>query len=292
MSKRYLIINADDFGVNEETNAAIVEIFSKGVLSSTTLMTPCPAAQDAIHCTKQQALANVGLHLTFNSEWKRQWGAVSEASTVPSLLNETGCFHKTVADFAAQAQADDVAREMEAQYQYMVNNGVVPTHADNHMGSLYGTTGKPFMKEVIDFCAKHRLPFRFPRHIENMQQMLKLPAIPPALVAMHEQAVAYADANKVSLIDYLLTSTLPYSEITSYEVVKTTNMNLIRNLKEGISELFLHPSKQQAQMLQDYPQWQVRTWEYEFLLDDDLRALIASEDITLVSWTTAPFTHN
>ena len=36
--ERYLIINADDFGMNESCNRAIVLAFQKGIITDTTLM--------------------------------------------------------------------------------------------------------------------------------------------------------------------------------------------------------------------------------------------------------------
>ncbi|MCH7578218.1 MAG: ChbG/HpnK family deacetylase [Chloroflexi bacterium] len=39
---RLLILNADDFGMYHAVNAAILRAFTDGVLSSTTVMVPCP----------------------------------------------------------------------------------------------------------------------------------------------------------------------------------------------------------------------------------------------------------
>ncbi len=45
---RLLIINADDFGRSHACNAGILRSFEEGVVSSTTLMVPCPWALHAM----------------------------------------------------------------------------------------------------------------------------------------------------------------------------------------------------------------------------------------------------
>ncbi len=37
--ERYLIINADDYGMSQSTNQAIEHLFNEGFITSTTLMT-------------------------------------------------------------------------------------------------------------------------------------------------------------------------------------------------------------------------------------------------------------
>ena len=39
---RYLIINADDFGMCRSANLAVYDLFEKGGITSATIMAPCP----------------------------------------------------------------------------------------------------------------------------------------------------------------------------------------------------------------------------------------------------------
>ena len=50
--KKYLIINADDYGLCPSANKAVEELFEGGYLKSSTIMTPCPAADAAIEFAK------------------------------------------------------------------------------------------------------------------------------------------------------------------------------------------------------------------------------------------------
>jgi predicted glycoside hydrolase/deacetylase ChbG (UPF0249 family) len=282
---RYLIINADDFGVCPATNEAVETAFEAGVLSSTTLMTPCPAASDAVMRAKANTKMHMGLHITTTSEWVRKWGPVLPANRVPSLTDEDGHFYPSSEAFARNARQEEVAAEIEAQYQYITDNGLVPTHADSHMGSVYGIGGPSFMKETLEFCARHKLPFRFPRHLDGVKEIVHVASIPPELEAAHAQAVAYADALGVKLIDFLVTCPASYAELTSYEVLKSAYFGAISRLPEGLSEIYMHPSLESSPNAKDNPRWQVRIWEHRLLLDSDLKKHIEQEGIILTGYS-------
>ena len=44
---KYLIINADDFGMCHSANEAVFDLFKKGGITSATIMTPCSWAKEA-----------------------------------------------------------------------------------------------------------------------------------------------------------------------------------------------------------------------------------------------------
>ena len=284
---RYLIINADDFGVCHATNEAVEQIFNDGVISSATIMTPCPSFTDAAERTKANPKIQVGLHITTTAEYTRKWGSI--ANNVPSIVDENGFMYPTVAEFANNATSAEVATEIEAQYQLLLQNGIAPTHADSHMGSLYGLSGPSFMKEALEFCARHKLPFRFPKEISSVKRNMGIAEIPTQLAEAHAQVVAYANILGVNLIDHLLTSTVPYSEITSYEKLRQIYFDIISNLPEGISEIFMHPALADSVFAKGNHKWQARVWEYELLLNDSFKRHLEDEGVSLVSYKTAPF---
>jgi len=284
---RYLIINADDYGVCIETNKAIEHIFNEGTLSSTTIMTPCSSAEDGIKRAKENPKIKIGLHITTNAEWTDAYGSwkpLAPSEKTSSLTDESGYFFPTVQEFAAQAKAEEVAVELEAQYQYLVTRGIQPIHADSHMGSMYGLNGISFMKETLEFCAKYNLPFRFPKQIENVKVLMRVETLPDPLVQAHEQVIAYANALGVKLIDHLFSCLLDYSVLTSYETVRDEYFRIISQLPEGFNEIFLHPSNEHSPRGKNNPKWPSRVWEYQLLLDDALKLHLEKEGIKLISY--------
>ena len=78
MSK-YLIINADDFGMCRGANLAVMDLFKdpKSALTSSTIMAPCAWAPEAAQFAKMNPELGIGVHWTFTSEWsKYRWAPV------------------------------------------------------------------------------------------------------------------------------------------------------------------------------------------------------------------------
>src|SRR5579859_2912350 len=61
---RLLIINADDFGRSHASNEATLRTLKEGVVSSTSLMVPCPWALHAMHLLSDHPDISFGVHLT------------------------------------------------------------------------------------------------------------------------------------------------------------------------------------------------------------------------------------
>src|SRR5688500_2919232 len=91
---RLLIINADDFGMCHAINEAILRSLREGVVTSTSLMTPCPTASDAMQLLAANADLPFGVHLTLVSEQQNyRWGPLTLKDHVPSLVDEMGYFY-------------------------------------------------------------------------------------------------------------------------------------------------------------------------------------------------------
>ena len=112
--ERYLIINADDFGMCHAANAATFDLLEKGGITSATIMTPCGWAPEAILYAKEHPEFAIGVHLTFTSEWKKyRWRPVSNAPCL-SLRDKDGYMHFHCDGFEANAQESEVEAEIRA----------------------------------------------------------------------------------------------------------------------------------------------------------------------------------
>lgn len=282
--ERYLIINADDYGVCLSSNQAVEHLFNEGFITSTTLMTPCPWAEEALHRAKNNKKMRVGLHLTLNAEWNLyKWGPVCRTQLVNSLLDEDGYFYNDVPELLKAAQANDVTTEIEAQLNFMVKRGYRPTHVDNHMGSVYGLQGQSFLPEVFALCAKHGFNFRLPRSTEFLGQ------VPEELSNVFAQVAKTAEGLGIGILDNLCSHPYALTANDSYETVRDYYLYLIRSIHPGITEMFLHPAKETEELKTVCRDWQKRVWEYRLMLDDIVIKTIEAEGIKLVGWTDAPF---
>ena len=114
-AKRYLIVNADDFGQSRSVNWGIIEAHEHGIVTSASLMVRWPAAAEAVVYSRQHPNLSLGLHVDLG-EWAYRGGDWV-------LLYQVVPFN----DIAAVA--DEVARQL-AMFRRLV--GKEPTHIDSH----------------------------------------------------------------------------------------------------------------------------------------------------------------
>lgn len=277
---KLLIVNADDYGMCQSANAAIEQLLLEGVISSATVMVPCPWAKQAAAFSQAHPELDVGIHLTFTSEWEGyKWGAVSRQHPVPSLLVGGLYFSEDCRTFEMQADPEDVRREVYAQIEQGIALGISPTHLDIHMGSLYGlATGRDFLEIVIEACATYRLPLRLPRRIVDLD------VYPPEIVQMAKARIQLADEKGVLMIDDLVS--LPYAHLEgdTYMNVRLQMADLLRNLRPGVTEIIIHPAYVTDELQGITPHAQKRGMEAKLFRDEKINQVLAQERIHRISW--------
>ena len=127
------IFNADDFGISEGVNQAIVTAHTKGALNSTSLMVTMARTEEAVKLSKQMPNLSIGLHANLTNEQ-----AVLPHKDIPLLIDENGRFKNGFVALALlsvlhpkelkrQAKA-----EIKAQIDKAVGLGVSLSHLDSH----------------------------------------------------------------------------------------------------------------------------------------------------------------
>src|SRR5437660_6581037 len=93
---KLLIVHADDLGMAHSVDAATEKAFDSGLVTSGSIMVPCPWFPEIADYARTHADADLGLHLTLTSEWKfYRWGPVTAKDRVASLLNAEGFLYPT-----------------------------------------------------------------------------------------------------------------------------------------------------------------------------------------------------
>ncbi|RKP51664.1 ChbG/HpnK family deacetylase [Cohnella endophytica] len=280
MSPKHLIINCDDFGQSPPMNAAIMHLLEEQRVSSATIMAPAPGFEEAAEWCKRRGQANVGLHLTLTSEFDAiRWPSLTGH---PSLHDESGHMVKTVEQFERQADTGAVMKELAAQYEAASSRGIRLSHADNHMGSLYGmATGRSHLPQVLRQCARWKLPFRLFRKIDPKDELLS--GIPGA-DRIVSKVSALAGVLGVAIPDYLLSHPFHIVEGETYESFKAMMIAKMYDLPEGISETYIHPAVEDSRMLVEVPHWEKRVWEYKLMLDEDFAYAIRDAGVILTNY--------
>lgn len=278
---RLLIINADDYGMCHSANLGIQQLLSEGIVSSATVMMPCSWAKEAVEWAVQNPHANVGVHLTFTSEWQGyKWGPVTRTEDVSSLVTQEGYFPADCKTFEQQADPDQVRAEIISQIEMAKRMGLEPTHLDNHMGSLYGlATGREFLQIVFEVCKMYGLPFRLPRKPRAALN------VPPEMEQKAAQIAALADALGVVILDDLVGLSFHAEAGETYDSFKQNMIALLRGLQPGVSELILHPALVTEELKSIHSQWAKRGWEMDIFRDPDVKQTLKDEGIRMIRWS-------
>lgn len=286
--EKYLIINADDFGMCRAANLATFDLFEKGGISSATIMMPCGWAPEAVQWSIAHPEHAVGIHLTFTSEWgKYRWGPVAYEGTA-SLRDKDGYFYHECDDFEDNCDIDEVDTEIRAQVAKAVNMGFKPSHLDNHMGSLYGLCGNyEVMPKTFEICGELGYAFRMFRQVrpENIPSEFPEGLSLDMVNAFINGYVKVADEKKVPLIDNLLFPEWTKETKENYDVYREYMLDRLSNIAEGeISETFIHPSLESDELKGTTSLWRCRVWEHKLFSDPATRQYLESKGVKYISY--------
>jgi predicted glycoside hydrolase/deacetylase ChbG (UPF0249 family) len=150
---RWIVLHADDFGMNAAINAGILQAFREGLLTSTSLLANAPAAEEA--CAAWPQLVNdlragavassarrhqlgddllpfdLGVHLNLTQ------GRPLSDHYPAELLNERGQFSGIGPVFRRLRRVgsrfrDGVRAELQLQIERVLDQGIQPTHLNGH----------------------------------------------------------------------------------------------------------------------------------------------------------------
>ena len=286
---KYLIINADDFGMCRAGNLAVFDLLKSGGITSSTIMAPFGWAPEACKFAKENPQFAIGVHLTLTSEWSNyRWAPVS-ASNTESLRDEDGYMFKESDEVEKNVDIDEVEAEIRAQIERLKKLGLTPSHLDNHMGSLYGIeTGRfELLNLVLDIAGEYGLPFRFPGTFTDDQlnnTMLDIKIDKNIIMGLFEKITAYAKSRGVITPDYLIPGEWTGPQKDSYENYREYIYELYKTFPEGVTETYIHPALECDELKGTSSVWERRVWEYKLFSDPKTKQHIESCGIKLINY--------
>ena len=130
-----LIVNADDYGLDENRTRAIQEAFRLGAITQTTAMANMPWFARAMNEAKDQGFINrVGLHFNLSEGTPLS----DEARNCPIICNTSGEFDKwwhhsiKTRIFLPKGARHAIAAEAKAQIERYLDCGGMMMHLDSH----------------------------------------------------------------------------------------------------------------------------------------------------------------
>ncbi|HEY8413777.1 MAG TPA: polysaccharide deacetylase family protein [Pyrinomonadaceae bacterium] len=264
---KLLIVHADDLGMAHSVNVATIKAFESGLVTSGSIMVPCPWLPEIAAYARANPQADLGLHLTLTSEWTQfRWGPVAPRDRVASLLDNNGYFRLTETEAAKYADPKEVEMEIRAQIERAKALGIVPTHLDSHMGTLY--QNKALFEIFLRVAREQKLPVRVAKAWFTRADFL------PELLTPNDVFIdRVLDINP---------SVAPQDWASFYT-------DALRKLEPGVTEVVIHLAYDDAEMrgaTSDHPAWGAawRQRDFEFFTSDAFRKVLAENNIKLITW--------
>jgi chitin disaccharide deacetylase len=262
---RLLIINADDFGMCHDANEATIEGLTRGLFTSSTILVTCPWFEEAAEFARSHPEADLGVHLTLNSEWKRyKWGPVLGAAAVPSLVDDGGYLRSEIEQVRQHARMDEAERELRAQVEKALAAGIDVTHLDSHMGVLH--MNLEYHQLYLRLAREYRLPIRVASR--HGLSAIKFDAISEE---MDRENIGHTD-------------NLVFLGPASVEETERYWSDLIRTLRPGVTEILCHPAYARNELRACAPDATQREADFRFFTTDAARRLIEDEGVKLIGY--------
>jgi predicted glycoside hydrolase/deacetylase ChbG (UPF0249 family) len=263
---KILIINCDDVGNSHASNAAVMDGMENGLITSATIMVPCPWVPEIFAYAKAHPEKNFGLHLTHTSEWKGyKWGPVASKSDVPGLLDPQGYLWPDIMNVYGKSTPEQAYTEAKAQIKKALDAGIDVTHLDSHMGTLQYSD--PYFQAYRRLANEFNLPIRM-----GSQEVLA------ANGGAHQRG--QLDADGIIYPDYLIHGGPQKGEsITDYW------KRMLKGLKPGVTELYIHASVAGEEIQHITNSWKDRAEEYRmFTKDPEVRSILESQGVKRISY--------
>jgi len=228
-AKRYLIVNADDFGLSEGVNRGITRAHEQGIVTSASLMVRGAAAAEAARYAQQHSRVSVGLHLDLaewvyrDGEWTPRYQVVppdDQGALAREVVHQHGAFCRllgrepTHVDSHQHVHRNEPARSVISQLAERLS---VPlrsfTGRVEYCGDFYGQTGEgdPYPEGIsLEGLLKaiQNLPTGItelgchPGEDEHLDSVYRTERMQEVTVLCHPQVRAALELNAVELCSF------------------------------------------------------------------------------------------
>ncbi len=265
---KLLIIHADDLGVSHSENTASIHAMENGVVSSASIMVPCPWFPEIADYARSHPQADFGLHLTLTSEWKMyKWGPVTSHDKVSSLLDDRGYLNETTAAFLKNAKTEDVEKELRSQIERAKQFGIDPTHLDGHMAAPISSP------EFLQILLKLGREYKIPVHVGRQ----------------FSQLFGFDFGKHMTEKDIDVDRTIMASGEDYKKGMENFYTEQLKSLQPGLTVLLLHAAYDNDEMQAvtvEYVDFGA-TWrqhDVNFFTSDKCKKLLADEKIKVITW--------
>jgi chitin disaccharide deacetylase len=264
---KLVIVHADDLGMTHSVNAASIKGLESGLVTSSSIMVPCPWFPEMADYAKAHPEVDFGLHLALTSERVfYRWGPVAPRDKVSSLVDSNGYFHLNWTD-TTHIDAREVEFELRAQIERALAMGVRPTHLDSHQYRLF-ENGKEIFQSLLHVAHEYKLPVFMVRDWFPERPYLESSLNADDLVVDHTVTIE-PGVPPEKWADFYTTA--------------------LKNLQPGVTVFIIHLAYDNEEMraaTRERDTWGAawRQRDFNFFTSAEFRALVQEQNIKLVTW--------
>ena len=269
VAQKYLVVHADDAGLCASENKATIAGLQSGLITSYSMMVPCPGFQEIADFTLQNPQYDYGVHLTLTCEWRDyKFGPVLPTKEVPSLVDTNGHFFKNRTLLKEHAQPEEAYKELKTQITTVFDLGMHPSHLDAHMFSIGASPA------LFDVYLQLGSEFNLPVLLNN--RLLEMVGLP--FDEKLQRKKGYLD-------------TVYFADFSHFEAGHLNEFywKTLDELNPGISMFLIHPAFNNEEMQQitvDHPNFgsEWRQMDFETFSAEKTKQKLDEHSIKLISW--------
>jgi len=263
-TERVVIINADDIGMCQATLPAFFDLVESGLVSSGSVMVPCPWFPEAASFCRKRTFVDIGIHLTLTSEWNSyRWGPVSTRDPASGLIDSEGYFYRNQSMWE-RPDPQAISAEMLAQVDQARKAGMDLTHINCHM---FATLNTRLIGHYVGLGFDQRLPVLMVRQ-------------PQWVEILSERAINGWEEQGLPVFDHLREMYLNKPAEGRLDQAR----DVFDNLPPGLTYFMLHPAKDTHELRAITDDWQQRVADYEAFMSAELHDHVRKSGVQVIGW--------
>ena len=261
---RVIVINADDIGMCQATLPAFFDLIDAGLVSSGSVMVPCPWFPEAASFCRDHPSVDIGVHLTLTSEWSSyRWGPVSTRDRASGLIDAEGYFYRNQSLWE-RPDPQVIRAEMLAQVNQARKAGLDLTHLNCHM---FATLDTRLVGQYVGLGFDERLPVlmvRQPQWVEILSEQ--------AINAWEDQGLPVFDHMREMYLNKPAKGRLRQA------------IDVFENLPPGLTYFMIHPAQDTPELRAITDDWQQRVADYETFMSAELHDHVRRSGVQVIGW--------
>lgn len=279
MTKKF-ILNADDFGMSQAFNRAVLKGYQNGILTSASICANGEAFESAIsEVIPQCPDLSIGVHLNI-IEGK-------SLTNVSLLTDENGIFNNGYGAMILKSCNNEFLRQVEQEFRAQIEKIMAMTKVD-HIDSHVHTHAIPnIFKIVVKLAKEYNIPyirtqFEYPYLIPSIKKHLTIayPINLIKIILLNTFTMINSNLvkeNNLKTNDYLIG--VGYTGMMDDKSI-AYGLNALKN-KDCIAEALIHPCDYDSELKNHH------TTEFELTQNEDLRDFIKEIGFELSNHTNA-----